>query len=85
MLNTLSLDCDITTLKILDAAPPLKDCSEVYRAGVRVPGWYQLDTGGGKSNTGDRDVYCEDGWTQILLRDAENTYDREVLQERMLT
>ena len=61
-----------------DAAPPLRDCSEVYRAGVRAPGWYQLDTSGSMNNTGDRDVYCEDGWTQILKRDADQTYDRTV-------
>ena len=70
------------TYKIpLDAAPPLKDCSEVYRAGVRAPGWYQLDTSGSKNNTGDRDVYCEDGWTQILRRNADKTYDRTVCEK----
>ena len=68
----------IVTLTISDAAPPLKDCSEVYRAGVTAYDFYQLDTSGGKGNTGDRDVRCWDGWTEILRRDPIKTHFREV-------
>ena len=73
-----SSGCDTTILKIVDAVPPLRDCSEVYRAGVRAVDFYQLDTSGGKNITDDRDVYCGDGWTEILRRKPYKTYYREV-------
>ena len=52
-------------------APPLKDCSEVYRAGATSPGWYQLDTTGNMRNTDQDEVYCEDGWTYVLIRNPK--------------
>ena len=60
------------------AAPPLKDCSEVYRAGVTAPDWYQLDTTGQNKTTDELEVYCEDGWTYILMRNTATNHNREV-------
>ena len=54
-----------------DKAPPLKDCSEVYRVGATSPGWYELDTTGSMSNADHDEVYCEDGWTHILRRNPK--------------
>ena len=65
-----------------DKAPPLKDCSEVYRVGATTPGWYELDTTGSMSNTDQEEVYCEDGWTHILRRnpkEARSAYVSSVL------
>ena len=52
-------------------APPLKDCSEVYRSGATTPGWYHLDTAGNGFNSHRDEVYCEDGWTYILIRNPK--------------
>ena len=52
-----------------DATPPLKDCSEVKSFGAIEPGFYQLDTSGDNNNTDAPLVPCEDGWTQILIRE----------------
>ena len=40
----------------------------MYKAGATSAGWYHLDTTGNTLNA-DRDkVYCEDGWTYLLIR-----------------
>ena len=45
-----------------------KDCSEVYKAGATSAGWYHIDTTGNKFNADRDQVYCEDGWTYLLIR-----------------
>ena len=50
----------------------MKDCAEVYRIGAKAPGYYQLDTSGGKINNDDEEVFCEEGWTRILTRNGED-------------
>ena len=61
----LSLNTYLTS----DTTPPLKDCSEVKSFGAVEPGFYQLDTSGENNNTDAPLVPCEDGWTQILIRE----------------
>ena len=43
----------------------------MYRAGATAPGWYQLDTTGNGLNTDQDEVYCEDGWTYMLIRNPK--------------
>ena len=61
---------DICHNILSDQTPPLKDCSEVYRMGVKAPGWYNLDPSGNLNNNDD-EFYCEDGWTYILRREPK--------------
>ena len=50
-------------------APPLKDCSEVFRMGLESPGVYKLDPSGDRDAEKAVAFECEDGWTRILVRD----------------
>ena len=40
----------------------------MYRAGATTAGWYHLDTTSNRNNADREEVYCEDGWTFILIR-----------------
>ncbi len=71
-----------TTYFTLDETPPLTDCSEVYRAGVTWPGYYQLDTTGKYLNNDLPEVPCEDGWTSVLIRNpTSNSYRTKVINK----
>ena len=48
--------------------PTLLDCSELYRAGFILPGFYQIDPTGNSSASLGRNAFCENGWTHILRR-----------------
>ena len=48
--------------------PTLLDCSELYRAGFTLPGFYKIDPTGNRSATLGRYAFCENGWTHILRR-----------------
>ena len=48
--------------------PTLLDCSELYRAGFILPGFYKIDPTGNSSPSLGRNAFCENGWTHILRR-----------------
>ena len=48
--------------------PTLLDCSELYRAGFILPGFYKIDPTGNSSASLGRYAFCENGWTHILRR-----------------
>ena len=58
--------------KITDDAPPMRDCAQTYQIGATAPGKYHIDSSGNERPTDDIEAYCEDGWTQILVRDPES-------------
>ena len=53
------------------------DCSEVYRMGLKLPGYYNIDPTGDMDPKRGVPAYCEDGWTYILRRHSER--DRKVI------
>jgi hypothetical protein len=49
-------------------APPVSDCSELYRLGYQLPGVYSIDPSGSRNISIAVEVYCQDGWTYLLRR-----------------
>ncbi|XP_059083886.1 uncharacterized protein LOC131881134 [Tigriopus californicus] len=52
----------------LDLIPNVKDCSEMYRLGFHHSGSFLIDPSGERSPSKAVRVWCELGWTSILLR-----------------
>ena len=60
----------------------MKDCSELYKMGIKTPGTYTVDPTGNRSNFTQALVNCdEDGWTNIMVRgdywDPEDNFYRD--------
>ena len=48
--------------------PTLTDCSEVFRMGFHLNGFYKIDPTGRRDDRIGIPAFCENGWTQILRR-----------------
>ena len=48
--------------------PTLTDCSEVFRMGFHLHGYYKIDPTGRRDDRVGTPAFCENGWTQILRR-----------------
>ena len=44
------------------------DCSEVFRMGFHLEGYYKIDPTGNMDDNIGKPVFCENGWTHILRR-----------------
>ena len=44
------------------------DCSEVFRMGFHLKGYYKIDPTGNMDDNIGKTVFCEDGWTHVLRR-----------------
>lgn len=52
----------------------MKDCSEIFRMDLKLPGVYALDFSGLKDVATTTEVVCDDSWMKVLVRDQfENT------------
>ncbi len=63
--------CKSKKFSILAFAPPVSDCSELYRLGYRLSGVYVIDPSGSRDVSKSVEVYCQDGWTYLLRRGLE--------------
>ena len=46
----------------------VSDCSEVYRTGFKLKGFYKIDPTGNNELGSAKFAYCENGWTHLLRR-----------------
>ncbi|XP_059083504.1 uncharacterized protein LOC131880813 [Tigriopus californicus] len=57
--------------------PPVKDCSEVYRLGFHQSGSFLIDPSGNRSPSKAVRVWCELGWTTMLIRHKDGLLSNE--------
>ena len=48
--------------------PTVSDCSDVYRTGLKMKGFYKIDPTGNNDLVSAKLSYCDNGWTHILRR-----------------
>ena len=51
--------------------PTTTDCSEVFRMGFHLNGFYKIDPTGNMNDNIGTPVFCENGWTHVLRRMPE--------------
>ncbi len=67
------------------AGPPVKDCAELYRFGLKKPGAYNLDITGARDPSIVKRFWCDSGWTTLLRREPSggvNQFDKNMNQYR---
>ena len=68
---------DGITYSISADTPPVKDCAELERLGITDPGYYYIDPTGERKYNRMSLVYCENGWTNILIREDDGSSNKK--------